>query len=550
MARLPDSQALGERPVPQPRGGIPSISNAGVAEGVQAQASTKGVVEFADQLAKAGEKIQQREESIARLKDLDTFETTANEEARRLAAEGDLSRIETVKEFGGFLRNLETNTLSGHQGRDESKIKLSGRLQEIRGNLSSQIALKSSEAVRKKNTEIYGRNLNQLSMQVYDDPGQFDNAVNKFNSIVDDSPESPDFKTAHKLAGLGEIAESAVKKFIESGAIADIPGAMNDAMDILDDAQVRQALGEPRRNRILNGLAAARRPVKPSEFSEKMGAAGFDLNNPTAESQQFARDIMLKPQVSITQQAETKGRGKLGELDAERVNDLTSKAVAANQKLASIDRMKTALDTGGFRVGSFGEERATLARLAEFLGAPDEIKNLIGSAKAADTLDTAAKQLIISQIPEFGRRTLATEVKLLQEAGPALWRSEGGLRILLDVFERGSNREIQTAEIARDIFEEKGSLQSKERNFLAEIRKLEKDDPIVSDEIKEKIKSEVIRAPASVEEGLRQRVENTLKGLNIPGDWGFVRMEEGGMIVLKNKKTGEEKTGPVSSLRK
>ena len=550
MAKLPDAQALGERQTPSPRGGIPSgPSNAGLPEAVQARDATKGVVEFANTLQKAGMQIRQREESVARLKDLDLFETTANEEMRRVAAEGDLSRLETVKGFGGFLRQLEATTLNNHSGGEDSKIRLSGRFQEIRTNLSSQMAARSNDAVRKKTEEIYGGYRNQLSLDVYDDPSQFDSAVARYNARIDEGPGSLDEKATYKLAALGDIAESAISKFIDSGAISDIPGSMNDVMDVLDSADVRRSLGEARRNRILNSVAAAQRPQKPSEFAEKMGAAGFDLNKPTAESRQFARDVMLKPQVSISNQAEAAGRAEKGKLDAKRVDELTTNAVNSYQRLSEIDRYRTALDTGGFKVGSLGDYRATLARFADLLGAPDDIKNLIGSAKTADILDSAAQKMAMTEIPKFGQRTLAAEIKILERAMPTIWRTEEGNRILLDVLEKAADRDIKMAEIAQDIFEEKGSLQAKDRNFLQELRKLEKTDPLITNEIKSRITSEVQKAPATLGEAIRKNTEDVVKGLRVPPGWDFVRLDENGKVVLKNKTSGKEMVGSAESLK-
>ena len=91
MARLPDAQALGERPVPQPRGGIPSIANAGVAEGTQAQASTKGVAEFADQLSKAAMKIQNREDAVEHVNRLGEYEEFYTSLLRETSLKQDIS---------------------------------------------------------------------------------------------------------------------------------------------------------------------------------------------------------------------------------------------------------------------------------------------------------------------------------------------------------------------------------------------------------------------------------------------------------------------------
>jgi len=288
-------------------------------------------------------------------------------------------------------------------------------------------------------------------------------------------------------------------------------------------------------------------PEKQTELEKAAEAAG--LIPGTEEYRQFIRDVKLKPQVSITQKAESAGRSELGKLDAKRVDQLTTNATQAYANLAEIDRMKAALKSGTFRTGSFGEFRANLARLAEFIGAPDELKQQIGSATTADTLDAAASRLAINEVPKLGR-TIVSGLQLVRESLPALWRTEEGNNILLEIMERVANREIQMAEISEEIFEQEGTLRAKNNSFLKRLRELERQDPIITDELRNKILNASQKAPKSVAEAIEGFTKKQAETLNIPSGWEFVRIESDGRVRLRNTETGQEKVGPKDGLLK
>src|SRR3990167_1890726 len=114
MAKLPDAQALGERPVPSPRGGIISgPSNAGLPEAIQARDATKGVVEFADQLAQAGERIYRREDYIKSSLALDEFRKKSDDLKRDYLANRNLADPDSAKNFTTEIEAIENSVLSG-----------------------------------------------------------------------------------------------------------------------------------------------------------------------------------------------------------------------------------------------------------------------------------------------------------------------------------------------------------------------------------------------------------------------------------------------------
>ena len=168
MAKLPDAQALGERPVPSPRGGIISgPSNAGLPEAVQARDATKGVVEFADQLAQASNRIMTREETVERARAYTGFESAAAEELRRLTTEGDFSKRETAARYGEFLSKKRDEFVNTHGGRPESQAMLAARLEQSRFKFADAAAAEGLKAEQKLVADTLGMRFNSLTDRAY-----------------------------------------------------------------------------------------------------------------------------------------------------------------------------------------------------------------------------------------------------------------------------------------------------------------------------------------------------------------------------------------------
>lgn len=599
MAKLPDSTLL-QRREPQAQRPIIAPQDVGIAERA-AEETNRDLVQTADRIAQIGEKIIQRDERVKSTNAWIEFQEKSGEIERNFLAEGKLSDPNSVAEYNRTIINLEKEILGKTDVRDDAKIKLSGLLMGGRQSSVDRVAVAAVNAQKKAAENSFNTNLSTLTVPVHANPANVFQSVRDSDAFIDALSLNEDERLALKKKGRGILYETAINKLIEAGFISNIEGTANDVWDFLQMKDVQVALGPEGQDRVFKRIASLKKeeskpavvgegqslvdpqtgrvifagpekkekpvavgegqvlidpatgkqifagPEKQTELEKAAEAAG--LIPGTEEYRQFIRDVKLKPQVSITQKAESAGRSELGKLDAKRVDQLTTNATQAYANLAEIDRMKAALKSGTFRTGSFGEFRANLARLAEFIGAPDELKQQIGSATTADTLDAAASRLAINEVPKLGR-TIVSGLQLVRESLPALWRTEEGNNILLEIMERVANREIQMAEISEEIFEQEGTLRAKNNSFLKRLRELERQDPIITDELRNKILNASQKAPKSVAEAIEGFTKKQAETLNIPSGWEFVRIESDGRVRLRNTETGQEKVGPKDGLLK
>ena len=208
-----------------------------------------------------------------------------------------------------------------------------------------------------------------------------------------------------------------------------------------------------------------------------------------------------KPQVEIKNLGEDAFLKRLGEKDADRVDSLETQAALAQENLTDITRLRAATKSGKFTTGLFANTRQIIARFAALLEIPGgEISKLIGDAATADTLDSASARLAIQTVQQGGRITNLF-ITTIKDSLPSLTRTPEGNLILIDVMERLEERKIEMAALAESFVQEHETLRPKGvPTYFDAIRKLEKDDPVITPEILNRIKSASKSAPKSFKE--------------------------------------------------
>ena len=557
MAKLPDVQAFGAPDTPSPQGGVPSIAPSPVA--AAGAAGGRNLLALADKLREAGDRQMTYEEGADRLRAIRDFREKAANETIRLMAEDDIASPAVTKNYGAYMNQLEQETLKSHGGRQESRLKLSDMISSMKMGFVDKVSSKGAEALHQKAITELGEEANVMAQAVYEKPDALMDQYLTFSRFVDDQPISPEVGRAQKSAALGYMAETAALRLISQRRF-------DSAVDIIGDPDIQRAIPEARRKRIMSAIEQAQKPMDPVKLSEneilvepgtgRTLARGLPKDNRTdiekravlagkvpgtPEFQQFIEDATLKPGVSINMKGEGRFVEKLGEITAEKLGKLNDNAQAATLTLTEIDRAKTALDSGKFTTGSFGEFRAEVARFAEFMGAPDEIKNAIGDAATADTFEAATKRLALNEIPKL-ERTLVAGLKIVQESLPALSRTPEGNRILLDVMERVANREIQLAELANDISLDPNVGDDPRkigREMLKSMREMEKSDPIITEELRQRIKDGTKNAPKSIADVFNElKGASSPEGVAIPDGFEYVGKTPDGKVRVKNKATG------------
>ena len=270
MARLPDAQALGERPVPQPRGGIPSIANAGIAEGVEASAATKGVSEFADKLAAAGEKIWAREDDIQYLASSRKHRELTDAQTLKTLTSADLSSPDSVKKHNQEVTNIEQQTLESFGGRENARIKLAANLQQYRFNSIAQVAAASTKAQHDVVISEVGRYRNDLSGKMALGDIDYSGATKKIEDFVNARALPPHTKPSLISDVKGELAEQEISRILPQATADPVggPAKMENAISIF--AQAVPDMKEERRDRVVKLFEAMANPprvLSPKEAS-------------------------------------------------------------------------------------------------------------------------------------------------------------------------------------------------------------------------------------------------------------------------------------------
>ena len=256
-----------------------------------------------------------------------------------------------------------------------------------------------------------------------------------------------------------------------------IKGVPEDVFNALSDEEQKRVLGaEPEPSGAEKGKA------KLAEAEAILG------REPTEGERQRAAGVAERaPVISITQEGETAMAKELGKRDAERIDKLENDAQQAFRTLAEVERMSAAVESGRFTTGVFSDARVFLARLADFVGASEDTRELLGDAATADTLDAAANRLGVEAAQKLGRITNMS-LQFVRDSLPNLTRTPEGNRILMEVMRRTSEREIQLASLAEDFLQRYNTLRPKdERTYFQAVRDLEQEDPVITPELRQRI---------------------------------------------------------------
>lgn len=339
MARLPDAQALGERPSPSPRGGIISgPSNAGLGETVQAQNATKGVTEFADQLAQASDRIMTREETVERARAYGEYENAAANELRRLSTEGDFSKLSTTRQYGEFLTKKRDEILSAHQGRGDSQAMLSARLESYKARFADHAAAEGLKAQEKLVTDTLGKSFNSITDRAMRTNERLDNLFAEADlNISDMGPAIPGAdKLKFSRIAKEQIGLARFNQILDAGGYGEAK-KLRDSMP-----QYGEIFGAAAQQHINHRISTIEQKILDestkgyrdaiNKITEARIIAGAAAANPNDEN--FLRKLGLKPEKEseflglvseLTRLEETGQKGTMRyNLVADRVARLTS----------------------------------------------------------------------------------------------------------------------------------------------------------------------------------------------------------------------------------
>jgi len=523
--RIPTAANVSAQPVAQdpgvrvPQGAFDSSL------GIAAEELAKPLDEQAERFLAADRRIRVRQNALESIRLQNSFREERRELLEATRKTEDFS-IPGVAEAYNQRGRDKLNELVASSGMDEeSQLQLAASLESDFNEFSDKAAILSIEAGDARTQQFAGEILNSLEARAV--KGELPSALidEGMKHITPGSNLASAMRPGDEIIFARALNERVISGSIERFFQAGDVGSVEEMMDV---PAVQRALGEQRQRdifrrieRVKQELATGSKPIVvapgaslvtptgeelfKSDKAEKLVEV-FDENSPTKsrfvpESEASGKPGRERgPVISITNQGETAMAKELGERDAERISKLEDNAQTAFRTLAEIDRMKAAIESGRFTTGVLSDARVFLSRLANFVGASKETLDLLGDAATSDTLDAATNRLGVEAAQKLGRVTNMS-LTFIRDSLPNLSRTPEGNLILLEVMDRTSQREIQLASMAEDFLQRHGTLRPKEdKTYFQAIRDLEKEDPVITPELRQRIIDGSTVAPKSFRE--------------------------------------------------
>lgn len=440
----------------------------------------------AEQMAAADKRIQDRNDTIERAQLKSEFVRRASE----IYAASDFTKRNAGKTFSDDMTALSAELGGQHaEGTADSQRVLAEGFASSTDGWVKQFAGAELKAKDEMLKVQMGETLNPLIADV-SIGGDFAQAWTQFNT------EMTGFDAAGKVAGVATFTLAGQEKLIETKADYLLRQHDPDSAEwFINTPFAQQYLSTGKRIQINAKIADARKPGKPYVYEDENGQLRYgtaeDVLSGTARG--GAKAPPRRPLV-VNEAQETAFRKNWGKQDADLGISLRNDGLKAVNDKIEITRMKLALESGGFTPGVFSNARYFLAQLAEFLGAGPELKELIGDATTADTLEVASRRLAIEEAAKLDRLT-NMGLKFIEESLPALSRTTGGNMILLEVMDRIADRKQEIGALAEEYSQYSGLSPAGIPSLFERVKELEENDPVLTEELKEKIRTSVSKSP-------------------------------------------------------
>jgi len=193
------------------------------------------------------------------------------------------------------------------------------------------------------------------------------------------------------------------------------------------------------------------------------------------------------------EQANTQFLKGLADVDIKRIERYTNDAEAARDMTAPLSAFRAANNSGQFETGTAGGLRASLSRMASFLGvSQDTIKQLeavgLGDAKAADLMTALQNQIGLQMADKLGRVTNMS-LGFIQEAGPGLLKTKEGNDLIITMMEKANERALKIDDKIEEYRTRYGTLRPKGKpSFFEWVNKI-RQEPLVDDKFLELMKT-------------------------------------------------------------
>ena len=398
-------------------------------------------------LAAANARIQKRDDAIKRMNFRATFRGSRQNQQDAIERTGGFKSPEMLTEFGASgqdqINQIIKEAQEGGMG-DESLTKLINSLAaDERGHTDAGAT--SAAALADKRVDDAGNAvISSLAARALDGEDPAELIAEGLGHIADGSELGDAMREGSEVIFARKMSKDIVTAVTERAFLAN---DMNRVDMILDDPFAQENLTTAELV-VFAKRSQAIRIAQATPEPNKVVGPGAALVGPSG-GVIFQNEKDSRPQISIIDKGRSKFFEDLGAIDAKSIETLETNAQAARRNRTEIVRMQAAIKGGQFTTGSFSDLRVFLARIATFVGLDNKITRSLGSAATADVLDAASANLGVEVAQKLGRITNMS-ILLIQRSLPSLIRTPEGNEILLEIMDRGEQREIDKARLAND----------------------------------------------------------------------------------------------------
>ncbi len=188
-----------------------------------------------------------------------------------------------------------------------------------------------------------------------------------------------------------------------------------------------------------------------------------------------------------TGEKETTEQKEYGKLYAKKATDILEQGTSAGKEQNTLSIMRQATNQADLKTGSFGEFRTGMEKVGQEFGLNLNLQN----TPAAEVLQSYSGELVLNKLDKFKGSRSDGERKFVVERTPGLTTSKEGINTILDVKERANELAKKFAiETEQWIIKNEG-ISKKDREtgmtFSEFETKFQKDNPLLTDELKTKI---------------------------------------------------------------
>jgi hypothetical protein len=219
---------------------------------------------------------------------------------------------------------------------------------------------------------------------------------------------------------------------------------------------------------------------------------GRDPKTPDEFDKAFTGGVKGGTNISITneEKATNKFIETLSKNEANTASKAYTASIDARSQLVEIAHLKETLTNGKFKPGPAAGFRLYMGQVAQFFDIDTSDIPAIGDPKSGEAFQAGIARLATEASKNTTRIRLAFE--FIQRSMPELSKTKEGNLLILEVMERIANRRIEIGNLLPE-YKKHGGLMPMDGfpAFSTKLGQLEKDNPIIDEDLKKRMSAEV-----------------------------------------------------------